>query len=303
VGRIDPEYRGKDGPHSVGELIRVLAGRQHGVVAAAQLLALGVVRGAIDRRVATRHLNPLYRGVYAVGHDAVGPLGQELAAVLSCGQEAVASHRMAGSLWGFVRSAPRYEVTAPRSRAGREGVLIHRSRRLDQDDRAVVEAVPVTSVARTLVDLADVLTEKGLADAVHEAEVLRLFDLTKIHDAQARVPGRKGCHRLTRVLAAYEEPPMTRSEAERRFLRLCDSHCLPQPRTNELLHGFEVDFHWPDKFLVVEVDGAAAHHTRKAFEEDRRRDRALAKKGIQVLRTTWRDLERGAADIAALFRR
>jgi very-short-patch-repair endonuclease len=149
-----------------------------------------------------------------------------------------------------------------------------------------------------------VLTEKGLADAVHEAEVLRLFDLRKVKEAQERVPGRKGRQRLSRVLAAYGVgPAFTRSEAERRFLELCDSHSLPHPRTNELLHGYEVDFHWPDKDLVVEVDGAAAHHTKRAFEEDRRRDRALAKQGIQVLRVTWSDLERGAEDLAAVFRR
>jgi very-short-patch-repair endonuclease len=167
----------------------------------------------------------------------------------------------------------------------------------------VVDAVPVTSVARTLVDLADVLTEKRLADAVHETEVLRLFDLSKIEEAQARVPGRPGTGRLARVLDTYEEPPMTRTEAERRFFRLCKSHSLPQPKTNQLLHGYEVDFHWPDHNLVVEIDGAAAHQTRRAFEQDRRRDRALAKNGVQVLRVTWRDLEEGAADIAALFRR
>ena len=167
----------------------------------------------------------------------------------------------------------------------------------------MVDAVPVTSVARTLVDLGDVLTEKRLADAVHEAEVQRLFDLGKIKEAYARVPGRSGRHRLNRVLAAYEERPMTRSDAERRFLALIQSHSLPKPRTNQLLHGFEVDFHWPATNLVVEVDGTAAHHTRKAFEQDRRRDRALAKQGIQVLRVTAGDLEGGAADIAALFRR
>jgi very-short-patch-repair endonuclease len=153
------------------------------------------------------------------------------------------------------------------------------------------------------VDLADVLSEKRLADAVHEAEVQRLFDLTKVREAQARVPGRKGRHRLDRVLAAYEARPMTRSEAERRFLALIQSHALPQPRANQLLHGYEVDFHWPDDALVVEIDGAAAHHTRRAFEEDRRRDRALAKNGVQVLRIAATDLDEGAADLAAILRR
>lgn len=274
------------------------------MVSYAQLIELGLTKDVIHRLVRARHLHRLYRAVYAVGHDAVSPRGKDLAAVLSCGPGAVLSHRAAGGLWGFIRSATaRREVTAPRSKTGPNGLLVHRSRRLDPDDRALVDAVPVTSVARTLVDLADVLSERKLADAVHEAEVLRLFDLRKIQEAQARVPGRTGRHRLKRVLAAYEPPRLTRNEAERRFLALIQSHSLPQPRTNELLHGYEVDFHWPAKDLVVELDGAAAHHTRRAFVNDRRRDRALAKQGIQVLRVTAGDLEGGAADIAALFRR
>jgi very-short-patch-repair endonuclease len=138
---------------------------------------------------------------------------------------------------------------------------------------------------------------------VHEAEVLRLFDLTRVEEALARAPRRTGRGRLARVLAAYEEQPITRSGAERRFLELCDSHSLPQPKANQLLHGFEVDFHWPDKDLVVEIDGAAAHHTRKAFVNDRRRDRALAKLDIRVVRIAASDLEAGASDIAALIRR
>jgi very-short-patch-repair endonuclease len=166
-----------------------------------------------------------------------------------------------------------------------------------------VDGLPVTSVARTLVDLADVLNERQLAKAVHEAEVLRLFDLRALEQAQASVPGRKGRHRLARVLAGYrDEPAFTRNDAERAFLELCEQHSLPQPIANAPLHGFEVDFFWPDKALVIELDGAATHLTRKAFEEDRRRDRALAVKGIQVLRVTWRDLNAGADDLAAILR-
>jgi very-short-patch-repair endonuclease len=303
VGRPRGAYDPKDGPHWADHAIRELAGRQHGVVSAAQLLDLGLTREMIKGRVRAEHLVRLHRAVYAVGHDALEPRGRELASVLACGPDAVASHRMAGTIWGFLRSAPRYELTAPRSRAPRHGIVVHRSRRLAAADRALVDAVPVTSVARTIVDLADVLTEKRLAHAVHEAEVLRIFDLASVEEAVARVPARPGRGRLARVVAAYEEPPMTRNEAERRFLRLCASHSLPQPETNQLLHGYEVDFHWPATDLVVEIDGAAAHHTRKAFEQDRRRDRALAKEGIQVLRIAAGDLEGGAADIAALFRR
>lgn len=163
------------------------------------------------------------------------------------------------------------------------------------------DGIPVTTVGRTLVDLADVLTQRRLADAVHEAEVLRLFDLNVVKAAEQRLLGRSG--RLDRVLAAYEEQPFTRNRAEKRFLELCKAHSLPQPRTNALLHGYEVDFHWPDHGLVVEVDGSAAHQTRKGFEDDRRRDRELAKHGVQVLRVTWWQLDEGAADLADILRR
>ena len=171
------------------------------------------------------------------------------------------------------------------------------------EDRAVMDAIPVTSPARTLVDLAEVLTERRLADAVHESEVQRVLDLGAVERAIGRVPGRRGRHRLERVLAAYEGgPPMTRTEAERRFLRLCEGHSVPRPQTNVLVGGYEVDFHWPGARLVVEVDGGATHHTRRAFHADRRRDRALAVEGIQVLRVTWRDLDDGAGLARELLR-
>jgi very-short-patch-repair endonuclease len=239
-----------------------------------------------------------------VGHTALSPEGRDLAAVLACGPEAVLSHRAAGRRWGLLPFTTRPEVTAPRSRAGPKGIVVHRTRCLPPEDRAEVDGIPVTSVARTLVDLADVLNERRLAKAVHEAEVLRLFDLRALERAQAAVPGRWGRHRLARVLAGYrDEPAFTRNDAERAFLELCEQHSLPQPRANAPLHGFEVDFFWPDRNIVVELDGAATHLTRKAFEEDRRRDRALAIKGIQVLRVTWRDLHAGARDLGAILRR
>ena len=166
-------------------------------------------------------------------------------------------------------------------------------------------AVPITSVARTLVDLADVLTEERLAKAVHQAEILRVFDLRAIEEALARVPGRSGRHRLARVLAAYQpEPHFLRSEAERRLKRLCEAHALPQPQFNVWVAGCEVDVYWPEARFALEVDGAATHHTRHAFHADRRRDRALAAEGIQVVRVTWPDLNGGLMEqVEAILRR
>ena len=289
VGRA---YRDEMTGRSADVRLAELAGSQHGVISYAQLTALGFTKHAISRRLIAGRLHRLHRGVYAAGHDAVTSKGRDLAAVLSCGAEALLSHRSAAFRWVFVRHAPQYEVTVSGCRLRRPGIIVRDTASLAPEDRAVVDAIPVTSPARTLVDLAEVLTERRLADAIHEAEVQRLFDLTKIERALKRVPGRSGRYKLERVLAAYDGgPPMTRSEAERRFLRLCEVHSVPRPQTNVLVGVYEVDFHWPSAKLVVEVDGGANHHTRKAFHADRRRDRALAAEGVQVLRVTWPDLD------------
>ncbi len=288
----------KDGPHAADRAAHAadraaaaLAAGQHGVVSGAQLIALGLSQQAIQRRCAAGWLHRLHRGVYAIGHVALTPRSREIAAVLAHGPEAVLSHRSAARLWGLARHAPALEVTAPRSRAPRDGITLHRSRHVDPSDRASLDAIPVTALARTLVDLADVLSERQLADAVHEAEVRRLFDLPALEQALARVPGRAGRHRLWRVLALHDvAPAITRSEAEARLLDLCLLHGLPTPRANATIGGYEVDFLWPQTGLVVEVDGAAAHYTRRAFHADRQRDRDLATLGIQVVRVTWRDL-------------
>ena len=293
-------YRDQTSNHSADRRIAALASRQHGVVSGAQLRAEGLSKHAIQRRLAAGRLHRVRRGVYALGHLALTRRSRALAAVLACGSGALLSHRAAGGLWGFVGGSSALEVTVPGERKPGPDVLVHRSRAIHPDDRAVIEAVPVTSVARTLVDLAEVLSERRLADAVHEAEVLRLFDLRRVEQALARVAGRAGRHALGRVLSAYQdEPPFTRNEAERLFLELCASHRLPAPQVNTLVASYEVDFIWPQARLAVELDGGATHLTRRAFREDRRRDRRLAALGIQVLRVTWADLAGDAATLSA----
>jgi very-short-patch-repair endonuclease len=186
------------------------------------------------------------------------------------------------------------EVTAPRSRKPKPGIELHRSRSLESADRAVRDGIPVTSVARTLVDLAEVLDERRLASAVNEAEVLRLFDLIAIQVTLDRRPGGAGRRKLEQVLAAYREPPgYSTTRAERLFEELCERHGLPRPQ-RVAVAGYELDFYWADARLAVEVDGARFHRTRRAFHEDRSRDRRLAACGIQTARVTWRDLQAGA---------
>lgn len=279
--------------------MQALAGRQHGVVSRSQLTAAGLSSREIERRIEAGWLVLLHRGVYAVGHTALTNRSHLLAAVYACGPQALASHRAAGALWRLLPAQQPIEVTAPRGRKPRQGIVVHRSRHIHAEDRATRHGIPVTSVARTLVDLADILREKRLADAVHEAEVQRIFDLRQIESVLDRLPGRRGRHKLRRVLAAYSDvQPFTRSPPERLVYRMCAEYGLPRPRVNTWVEAQEVDFYWPGAGLVLEFDSEAVHRTSRAFHEDRARDRALAARGIHVVRATWRHLTSNEAALA-----
>ena len=267
-----------------------IAGRQAGVIAVEQLHGIGLGKTRISRRARKGALHRLHRGVYAVGHTALSRRGREWAAVLACGPDAVLSHETAAALWGLTKPQQPVAVTTPRKLGPRAGIVVHRTRTMAPIDRTTIDGIPVTSLHRTLVDLAEVLSEPKLAQAIHEAEVLRLFDLARLLDAQRRVPGRKGRHRLARVCRDYAPPPVTRSDAELLLHELLAEADIRPPEANATRHGYELDCFWPDASLNVEVDGAATHRTTKAFYADRRRDRELRRAGIAVIRVTWKDV-------------
>jgi len=268
-----------------------IAGRQHGVVAFWQLAGIGMGRGAIDHRVRCGRLHRVHKGVYAAGHSNLSREGRWMAAVLACGPGALLSHRSAARLWSILRISPYLtDVTTFRPRVGHDGVALHRSRRIHAEDRSVKDGIPVTSIARTLLDLAEVVPKRVLARAVEEAERLELFDRRAIDRLIGRSRGRRGLRALTAVLREYRPPPFTRSEAERRFIELCAQAGLPRPAANLWIGEHEVDMSWPDSRLVVELDAHRTHGTRAAFERDRRRDAALQLAGYRVLRVTDRRL-------------
>ena len=277
-----------------------LASKQHGVVSRTQLIDLGFTRHSIRRRLEADRLTRLHPGVYAVGHWALTSASRDFAAVFACGPQALLSHRAAGRRHNLLRgAAATIEVTAPRGCKPKPGIRIHRSRVVHTDDRDSLDGIAVTSVARTLVDLADVLSDRRLAAAVNEAEVQRVFDLRAIEETLSRLPGRAGRPRLERTLAAYTDPAgYSLTEAERLLLRLCSDYGLPQPQ-RVAIAGYELDFYWRDARLAVEVDGATFHRTRRGFHEDRRRDRRLAVEGIQVARVPWLDLTETPAELAS----
>jgi very-short-patch-repair endonuclease len=291
VGDISEKCVRKCSPPSLDAAIAELAGRQHGVVSLEQLRSLSLDARAVQQRASRGKLHRVHRGVYSVGHRLLSQDGAWMAAVLACGRGAVLSHRSAAAAWGLrPTSRARIEVTIERSRRGPARVEAHRVRALAADDVTTLRAIPITTVARTLVDLAAVLPAHALERAVHEAEVLRLLDTTTVHQAMTRAPGRRGLARLGHLLSVPSPGP-TRSAFEDRFRTLCRDGELPTPRMNTHVRAgndlIEVDALWPDTRLIVELDGAAAHHTARAFHDDRRRDAALAAHGYQVIRLTW----------------
>jgi very-short-patch-repair endonuclease len=296
-----------DSPTKVqGRAVADLARRQHGVVAKRQLIALGVGAGAIKHRLGVGRLHRVHAGVYALGHRALSADGNRMAAVLASGPDARLSHRDAAALWDLRATAhTRIDVSVPRSGVrSRPGLHVHCTAPWHPDDCAHRRGIPVTSVARTLLDLAEVVPARALRHAFEEAERLRLADVRAIEAVAARGHGRHGVGALAPVLAEARTRPLsdTRSELERRFLDLIESAGLSPPATNVLVEGFLVDAVWPQQRLVVELDGRRYHHTRAAFERDRIRDAALQVAGYRVLRITWKRLHREPHMVGATIR-
>jgi very-short-patch-repair endonuclease len=290
----------KRAPRAIDRAIAALAARQYGVVSGGQLRALGLGTGAIKHRTAVGRLQPLHRGVFAVGHRALRSEAWWMAAVLAAGEGAVLSHRSAAALWGM-RTAhrKRIEVSVPRHRRSTPRLELHHVA-LPPDEVAIERGIPVTTPARTLLDIASVLSESHLRAAFDEAEFRRLGSPTSLDALLERYPGRRGTRAVTTVLEDHRRDgeTVTRSLLERRLLALVDRHGLPRPRINRIGPEGELDATWPEQRLVVECDGFAAHGTRRAFEDDRARDRALQVAGWRVLRITWRQLTDDADLIA-----
>jgi very-short-patch-repair endonuclease len=301
-GRSDRRCQPRDPDRAIG----ALAARQHGTVGRAQLLGLGVTPGEIELRVKRRRLIPLFPGVYAVGHTALTQRGRWMAAVLAGGSGAVLSHRAAAGLHGLLSTAA-VDVTVRTQRRSRKGVRFHQAV-IPPDERTVVDGIPVTTAARTILDLAAGAPEHRVEKAIHEAEVQRLGDVVSLDDLLTRYPGRRGSAKVRSVLARGRIGlDVTKSELEDAFLRAVDDHGLRRPRRNHVVEGCTVDCAWPEHRVVVELDGRGVHDTARLFESDRARDRRLIRAGWIVVRVTWRMLVEDPAgvldDLAALLRR
>jgi very-short-patch-repair endonuclease len=282
--------------------IGALAERQHGVVSRAQLLELGFDRGSITHRLKRGRLRQIHRGVYTMGHRLLTQDGRWMAAVLACGPHAVLSHRAAAALWGM-RGGTRVEVTVPAGRRGRSGIQQHRAN-LPADERTTHRGIPTTTVPRTLLDLSAVVQRHELRGALREAERRRLTDPLSLPDLVARYERRPGL-RVVRALLTEASlgARIIRSELEERFQEFLIRAGLPQPQTNVVIEGYEVDCVWAEQGLIVELDGHASHAPSHAFEVDRARDRRLEAAGWRVIRITWRQLEQEPELVEADLRR
>jgi hypothetical protein len=283
--------------------IAEIATRQHGVIAARQLIALGLTPRAVQYWMTIGRLHRLYPGVYAVGHTRLTLKGRWMAAVLAGGERAVLSHGDAAALWDLLPpKGSRVHVTTPRGLRARRGIVLHQVRSLHPEDRTVRDGIPVTSLARTLLDVAEADPAR-LSRAYDEADRQRLIDIRALSDLCDRSPGRHGLKAL-RALIQDENRygPDTKGEFEARFFDFCREYAIPLPACNVLIEGFLVDAAWPESKLIVELDSYAFHRHQRAFEEDRRRDGALFLAGYRVPRVTWRRLTQEPDELARLIR-
>jgi len=231
-----------------------LVARQHGVVALHQLVALGVTDDVLRRWLERGRLYRVQPLVFSLTPQVM-PRGRMLAAALTYGAEAVLSHRAAAAVWdlgpwltGVI------DVTVPVRRKGRPGVRVHRA----EVERVLKDGFPVTTVTRTLIDLASVLPLGRLRDAFERTERLRLLDVKSVSE---QMHGRRGARKIRAILAEWSEPEPTKTELEQAWRNLCRDHGLPLPSQNVVLLGYEVDAFWEPN-LVVELDSWEWHSGR-----------------------------------------
>ena len=273
-----------------------LAERQHGVMTRRQLLDAGFSSDEINRRIARGRLHRLWRGVYAVGRPRLTLLGWWCAAVLACGPDALLSHGSAAALWGIRNSSTDNESEQKRPRTihvsvsatrspRRAGIQVHRRTELSESERGVCREIPVTTPARTLIDLSALHCPEYLEAWVNRADKLGLIDPETLRSELEQRRGMDGVPVLRAVLDRRTFR-LTDSELERRFLRLVRRARLPEPLTQQRVNGFRVDFYWPRLRLIVETDGLRYHRTPAEQAKDRLRDQRLVAAGFTVLRFT-----------------
>jgi very-short-patch-repair endonuclease len=278
-----------------------LARAQHGVVARAQLLERGLTRHAIAQRLARGRLHPVARGVYAVGRPELTRYGRWMAAVLSCGPEAMLSHQSAAELWEIrpPRSTTIHITVPTKTCRNRLGITLHRRA---VKARAHRHGIPTTPPAQTLLDLAATLTTRQLEAAINEADKRDLVHPEALRQAADEAGSQRGVAKLKSLLDR-QTFVLTDTDLERLFLPIARRAGLEKPRTQVWVNGFRVDFFWPDLGLVVETDGGRYHRTPAQQTTDRIRDQAHAAAGLIPLRFTHGQVKFDPRHVEATLKR
>lgn len=291
-----------------------LSRAQHGLITRRQLGELGFTKSGIEHRTASGRLHRVARGVYAVGWPQMTPKRRWMTAVLACGEGAMLSHRSAGALWGIgSERIAQVQVTVPRrlhQRADRGrgrksteiSIRVICRPSLGESERTRRDGIPVTSVVRTLLDLAVELRPRALERAVNEADKHDLIEPGALRAALDGHRGTPGVRNLRKLLDP-EAFRLTDSDLETRFRPIAAAAGLPPPLTKRLVNGFEVDFHWPELGLVVETDGLRYHRTASAQARDRMRDQAHTAAGLTQLRFTHWQIENDPEHVYDILRK
>lgn len=285
--------------------LRVLATRQHGAVSHRQLLELGFGVRWIERRLAEGRFEALHRDVYSVGHSRLSGKGRWWAAVLAYGAGTVLSHQSASALWGLRRRrAGPVHVNAFLGWQGtgrRPGIWLHRCK-LRTEEVTVHEGLPVTTIARTIFDLAEVAPYDEVKKAAEAADRRNLLLLRELEEVCEWGRGRRALRPARRLLIELGAPAEGRSPLETRYSEFVRAHELPAPVQNVDVLGHEVDALWPAAKLIVELDSWEHHGHRAAFERDRARDPKLLIADYRTIRVTHRRLDREPDQLAAEIR-
>ena len=288
-----------------------IAERQHGAIAARQIAPLGLSPSALRDRVAGGRLHRVHAGVVALVPPAMlTPKGRIMSATLACSTGTTASHRAATALYELRLAMRRWvDVTTPGSIGRRRpGIRVHSGATLTPADVTVIDNIPCTSLARTLLDIAEDATRREMERALDVAEQQRLLDMRALDDVLSRAIGRRGAKLLRAVVDEhFVGSTLTRSTLEEAFLAICRAAALPPDAVNVWIPfpdggGAEADFLYREQRLIVEVDGRDVHTTRRAFHSDRRRDQRLMLLGWRIVRFTWQQVMYEPTYVAATLR-
>lgn len=269
--------------------IATICAHQYGVISLAQLALAGLGDWAVRERTRVGRLHRVHRGVYSLAPPRLlSHAGWAYAAALAAGPGALLSHRSAAWWWGLTTKRGRliHVTRLGTATRRRDGLVLHGKPDLTPVDRAVHERMALTSVERTLFDQAPTADRDDLANQIDHAVERHIYDHAAMEALMHRYRGAPGAPLLRGIFRSWQPPAFTRSDGEKILRRLIHEGGLPKPRVNMEFHGYERDFVWPDRGLVVEYDGWDGHKTRTQQERDRRRDASLAAVGVVPLRIT-----------------